>query len=233
MKQPPMIIDPRHTTPLVAGQPPPLAASVRAGVLERRELLRRILHMAPGLLPFIFWAVPHHEPISWLARGVFVGIAVLLGASFRWTHTHIARNGERDLRLAVVGYAASVVGMLVIFPAEPELGMTVLAILAFGDGTATLGGLLFGRRTLPWNEHKTWAGSITFLACAVPAACFTYWGTARPSVSATTALLCCAPAVLITAVAESLPWKINDNIVVGIAAAAGIVAFHGMVVGWG
>ena len=75
-------------------------------------------------------------------------------------HSTIARHGERNLRASALGYTGSVVLMLLLFPRHVELALSVLAILAFGDGSATLGGLLIGGRPLPWNRHKTWAGLI-------------------------------------------------------------------------
>jgi hypothetical protein len=59
-----------------------------------------------------------------------------------------------------------------------------------------------------------------------------YWfaSPAHPTVEA--ALLCVAPAVLIAAVVESLPIRLNDNVFVGVAAAATLIATQGLVVGW-
>src|SRR5438445_447469 len=83
---------------------------------------------------------------------------------------------------------------------------------------ATLAGMLVRGRKLPWNREKSWAGLAAFLLCAIPLATLVYWAEARPGVALSLACACVAPAVLMAALAESLPVRINDNIRVGVIA---------------
>jgi len=178
--------------------------------------------MLPGLMPFILSPIPHRDPISPIALGVVIGIAAALTAAVLWAGPRIGRIGERDWLLRVWSYPIAVVGVLLVFPDRAEFAAVVVAVLAFGDGAATLGGLRWGRRVLPWNAGKTWAGFVCFCAFAAPAACLAYWLEAQPAVPASEALLCGVVATLAGALAESLPSRINDNLRVGLAAACGV-----------
>lgn len=187
--------------------------------------------MAPGLLPILSWAIPHEDPLSItfqiIAASIIIGIAAALVSQY---HT-IVRRGERNWGPPVMGYAGSVLGMLLLFPASAELGMAVLAVLAFGDGTATLCGLFFRGPTLPWNPQKTWAGTLGFLAFGVPLSSLAYLAESQPRASFATAFACGAAATLAAAIAESLPTRINDNIRVGLASSIAILCMHTALVG--
>ena len=140
---------------------------------------------------------------------------------------------------AVAGYAASVLLTLIAFPGDAELGLTVLAVLAFGDGSATLGGLLIGGPKLPWNRDKTFAGLLCFLVVGGAMSTVVYWGETvmnsealPPRATILSALVCGGSATGVAAIVESVSSRINDNIRVGAAAAVTVTTAHGLVVGW-
>lgn len=210
------------------------------GRIGGAELRRRVWHMSPGLLPFVLWAFPHRDPISPFLWGIMVATVVGLSLNILLRYRLIAREGDRQRLAATAGYAVSVLVTLLLFPSHAELGLTVLAVLAFGDGSATFGGLLFGGPRLPWNAEKSWSGFVCFLVVGGVAAGVVYWGeryfnpeTASPPIPFGTALVCGAAAALAGAAAESIPSRINDNIRVGVASAVVITAMHGFLVGWG
>ena len=169
-----------------------------------------------------------------------VGIIAVLAGWAYVRYRRIARLGDGERLAAILGYAGSVLVMLLAFPAQAELGLTVLAVLAFGDGSATLGGLLLGGPRLPWNPKKTWAGLASFLVIGAPLASVIYWGETHFNTEAlppggvpfTIALACGGAATLCAAIVESIPSRINDNIRVGLTAAATVVAAHAALVGW-
>lgn len=207
--------------------------------LTAMEWRRRVWHASPGILPFLLWAVPHRDPISPTLQGIMVLVVALLGGHIFWRYHRIERQHDRERVAAVLGYALSVLVMLLMFPQHAELGLTVLAVLAFGDGSATWGGLTFGGPNLPWNVRKTWSGLACFLLVGIPLAALIYWGETYfnpesqeyQSVAFTTALLCAGVAVSLAAIAESLPTRINDNVRVGIAAAVGVTTMHALLLG--
>jgi dolichol kinase len=180
----------------------------------------------------VLWWIPHRDPIGPILAGAILAVGVVLGGTAFVQYRWIARDGDRQQLSVVGGYAACVLLALFLFPGQAELGLTVLTILAFGDGSATLGGLLWGGKTLPWNPRKTLAGSCCFVLAATPLACLVFWGEAQPRISATAALIAGSSATLAAAVAESLPSRINDNIRVGVAAALALMVVQGYVLGW-
>ena len=140
---------------------------------------------------------------------------------------------------SVAGYAGSVLMTLLLFPAHAELGLTVLAVLAFGDGSATLLGKLIGGPRLPWNREKSWSGFLAFVAVGGTMASLIYWGETHfnpealgSGVTFWQALACGFAPALLGAVYESIPSRINDNIRVGAVAAITVTAVHVLVVGW-
>ena len=202
-----------------------------AGDLTKRELKRRLWHMLPGMTPFILWAFPHEDPISPTLKAIILTYAMIVGGRIFLQFRSISRDKNDSAAGSVLGYVFSVVGTLLLFPAHAEVGFLVLGILAFGDGSATFGGLYFRSRKLPWNSDKSLAGMISFLTMGTFMGTAIYWGEANPSVNLLTALSIAAPTAFCAAIAESLPVKLNDNFRVGITAAIVAPLAHYLIVG--
>lgn len=212
------------------------AADVPSGWTVRavpyRELKRRFWHMAPGLLPIGLQLVSHADPISATLRWIIVGCCAVIALKIFRSFRQIERQGEGKGTSAVAGYAATVLLTMLLFPEHLEIGIAVLAILAFGDGSATLFGLLFRGPRLPWNAKKSWSGLLAFCVVGTAMASWLYWAetynpeAAQPPVSFPTALLIIGPAVVLCALAESLRVRINDNVRVGLTAAVAVAVLH-------
>jgi dolichol kinase len=199
---------------------------------SRHEWCRRCCHIGPGILPFCLWWIPHPHPFPWLMMLLVLGLTCVLALIAFHCYSWIARRRDHNRVPVVIGYTASVLVMLVLFPRQPELGLTVLAILAFGDGMATVAGLLIGGPKLPWNPKKTLAGTCAFLLCGIPLATLIYWGEAQPRVAVPQALACAGGAALVGAIVESWRGPLNDNIRIGIASGATIALLQLCVVGY-
>jgi len=209
--------------------------SVRArhiGRMDSKEVQRRLLHILPGFLPLVLWHIFHHDPLSWDCRAILGGIIGAIGIATALKYRRIARAGETHNPWCILGYTVPVFSLLVLFPAHPEIGLATLAIIALGDGMATVGGLLLKSPPLPWNKGKSWSGFLFFLVFAAPWSTVIYWGETRPVVDFTSAFLCCSSATLIAAVCESLNSRIDDNIRVGVSAALSLVIAQTVVFGW-
>lgn len=205
--------------------------------LSATEARRRLWHMSPGVLPFLLWIIPHPDPGSFDFLIVLSLIAFGIGIAVYRHYARIRRNDHDQDRLgAVFGYIVPVVVLLVAFRYDAELGLTTLAILAFGDGSATLGGLLFGGPRLPWNRRKSWSGLLSFLVLGTTVATVVYWGEsnnrAAENEGATwlLSLYCAGGATLAAAFAESIPTRLNDNVRVGLAASITLVTLHATLV---
>ena len=200
--------------------------------LPPQEWRRRLVHMCPGLLPSLFLVIPHVHPLSWYVRAPILMVTLGLTIFSLMKARLFARCGEQGWVCSVVSYAVITLGLLMAFPSQPELGLVVTIIIAFGDGSATLAGMLAPGRGLPWNRAKSWAGMGAFLVCSIPLSTIVYWGESRAGVSLAMSLACVVPAALAAAMAETLPMRMNDNIRVGVAAGVTILVTHGTFVGW-
>lgn len=187
----------------------------RLGVTEFR---RRLFHMTPALLPVGLPIIPHSD--VW--GPTLVTILVILSISavmLALTFGHLMkRRREENWMEAVVGYMVPVLIPLVIFPGRAEFGLMTLQIIALGDGSATLGGILLGGRRLPWNRSKTFSGLFCFAIVGSLASTYSFWGESRPAIPVGTAFLICGSAALMAAIVESLPIRSNDNLRVGTTA---------------
>ena len=176
---------------------------------ETNETLRKSIHVAFGLGAIA---------LRWLPWRIAAGICALaIIGNWLVLHRVVGRRVARHVR----GYDAGImlyplaVGLLILaFNWHIELAAIAWAILAFGDGFATLTGRAFPAQRLPWNPAKSWAGFAGFIVAASVAAIGIAWLFGRPSIAVVMA------AVLVSALVESLPTGIDDNISVPFAAAA-------------
>jgi dolichol kinase len=226
-------------------QPQPLAARVplRAPI-RRGEILRKAIHMVPGAVPFVLFAVPHPHVLPWYSLVVVTVLTAALTMLYIASKKIVERPGERDFYSTCLSYPACILGMLLLFPQHPEFACVLVVILALGDGSACVGGKFFGGRKLPWNSDKTWAGTACFIAVAAPVATLAYfleanasslaaWGDGGPiTAPLTLAVTCGAGATLVAALAESWNVKLTDNLRVGLAASVTIIATHYLCAGW-
>ena len=138
--------------------------------LGAAEVRRRAHHMLPGFFPLVLWVIPHPHP--WIVA-LAVGAGVVAGAVVTFNRFHCiqrAEEGQSDCIIAVTSYAASILVTLILFAPRVEVAFLVLGVFAFGDGSATLGGMLFGQKRLPWNPKKTIVGTACFLLIGAPMA---------------------------------------------------------------
>lgn len=173
--------------------------------LGPNELRRRLWHFAPGVLALMGAAIPNSGPLPAHLMMVMLFFCVLVAIVATYCQKSICRPGEQTCLGAIFGYLFSVMPLFMLFPAYPELALAVTGIIAFGDGSATLAGMLCGSNKLPWNKAKSWAGTATFILAAFPMATLLYWGGSLTHVSLTAAFLCIGPTVVAAALFESLP----------------------------
>jgi dolichol kinase len=200
--------------------------------------------MLPGIVPFALFLVPHPRPLPWYSLVAVTVLTTLLTLVYIASKKIVERPGERDFYSTCLSYPACIVGMLLAFPQHPEFACVLVVILALGDGSACIGGKVFGGRKLPWNSEKTWAGTACFILVAAPIATIAYfleanahslaaWGEGGALASPLSlALLCAVAATLVGSLAESWKSKLTDNLRVGLAASVTIVATYYLCAGW-
>lgn len=187
--------------------------------------------MLPGLFPFLLWVIPHKDPWGPILANSVIGVTALIVINALLRFNSFARPGEQNGRASVLGYALPVLMSMLFCRGREEIGVMTLGILAFGDGSATLGGITLGGHALPWNPKKTLTGLLCFWGVGGLLATMIYWGESRPAVSWGTAAAVAGTAAVVAGLVETLPSRINDNLRVGFTSAIVGAVLHFVLVG--
>lgn len=182
------------------------------------ELGRKAVHMAVG--GFAFAVRPLGAPLAALAAltAVLFNAFVLprIGGRTLW------REGETQsgFALGIVLYPIAVLLLIVVFARRLEVAAATWGILAFGDGMASIVGMAIGRRRLPWNPAKSWAGSLAFVLFGTLAAAILLLWSAPGRYGFVFAVAIAFAAALFAALLESQPLGLDDNLGVPLVTAA-------------
>jgi uncharacterized protein (TIGR00297 family) len=136
---------------------------------------------------------------------------------------------RRGLPAGILYYPISVLLLILVFRERLDIIAAAWAILAVGDGVATLAGQRFGTTRLPWNRDKTWTGTMAFVVLGGAAGVLLCWWV-QPTVTpddaagrtAGPAFIIVAPilAAIAAALVETIPVKLDDNLSVPFTAGA-------------
>lgn len=185
---------------------------------ETNETLRKFLHVAIGFGALIL----RPDLIGWLNWRIAAGIC-LFAAVANWLLLHrlvgkaVARH-ERGWDAGIVLYPLAVGALIGIFNWHIELAAIGWAILAFGDGFATIVGRAMPIAPLPWNRAKSFGGLIAFIVFGAAASFGVAWWFWRLEELVPAIVLAVASAALV----ETLPLGVNDNITVPLASATAL-----------
>jgi uncharacterized protein (TIGR00297 family) len=139
--------------------------------------------------------------------------------------SHLYRPGEitGSARSGIVLYPFAILALILVFPFRLDIAGAAWAILAVGDGMATLVGTTVRSNRIPWNREKSVAGSVAFFISGAAAGTFVAWW-CRPNVTPEPDLWFSlgAPtsAALAAAFVETIPSRLDDNVSVPASAAA-------------
>lgn len=134
-----------------------------------------------------------------------------MGGRKLWRQAEVEAGGS----MGIVLYPIAVLLLILVFWQRLEVAAAAWGILAFGDGMASVAGMLLGRRKLPWNPRKSWMGSLAYVVFGGFAAAALLMWTAPVQGRAyggAFALAVCFGAALLAAALESLPQGLDDNI---------------------
>lgn len=183
------------------------------------EVPRQLTHILVGAFALLLrWLT------VWQAAGVAIAAIVFNLLLLPRLSRNVFRPGdlERVSQSGIVIYPIAVLGLILLFPTRPEIAAASWAILAAGDGLATLVGAHVRSPKLPWNRDKSVAGLIAGAVGAAAAgvflACWTSLGMATPPPAW---FIYAAPvaAAIAAAFVETVPIRLNDNISVPFTAA--------------
>ncbi len=187
----------------------------------RRELLRKTVHMGTGTIALAL------RPLGPLWSAVAAAAALLMnlfllpriGGRRLWRDHELAAGGAAGIVL----YPLAVLLLVLLFWRRLEVAAAAWGILAFGDGMASVVGMTLGRRKLPWNPKKSWAGSGAYVLFGTVAAAGLLVWTAPGRYTWAFAVAVGAAAALFAAALESLPQGLDDNL--GVPLLTGLFLF--------
>lgn len=185
------------------------------------ETRRQLVHVAMVAWAFLL------RVLSW-PEAAALALAALLFNYFvlpRVGGRSIVRPDDvaRGMAAGILFYPLAVLLLILCFRSRLDIVAAAWAILAVGDGVATLAGRTIGGARLPWNREKTRAGTIAFfLAGASGGVLLCWWTQPAPTSPVSTMFVVGAPvlAAAVAALVESIPVRLDDNLSVPFAAAA-------------
>ena len=188
-------------------------ASVYNGV-GRRPMIstRKIVHISmllfALLLPFLNWVEAAGAALVALAFNLFVLPRLQLDLGKQ-------AGGEAVTRpvhwTGIVAYPVSVLVLILLYGRRMEVVGAVWAIMALGDGFASVAGERLRGPAVPWNRGKTWSGFAAFIAAGTLGS-FALARWISPTLPELKVLLVCAATATVGAVVETLPIGLDDNI---------------------
>ncbi|MCA9413151.1 MAG: DUF92 domain-containing protein [Candidatus Omnitrophica bacterium] len=179
------------------------------------EVKRQGIHMLAGFLLISLRFLPYWAILCLTLFGILFNLFFL-----PLIFPSIMRGTSGDRR-GVVFYPVAVAFLVILFPHHPGIVAGGWALLAFGDGMATMIGKLGKPVPLRWNPQKTVQGATAcFIAGA--AACVAAIFFVEPELTSQDPNKWIVAAITAAAVAtwvESLPLPINDNLTVPLSGA--------------
>jgi uncharacterized protein (TIGR00297 family) len=183
------------------------------------EIRRQITHILAGAFALLLRWLTVTQAAAVAIAAIIFNLLVLPRVS-----RNVFRPGdlERVAESGIVIYPIAVLGLILLFPRRPDIAAASWAILAAGDGLATLVGAHVRSPKLPWNRDKSVAGLVAGAIGAAAAGVFlAHWTSLGMSVPPPAWFLYAAPAAAAVAAAfvETVPIRLNDNISVPFTAA--------------
>ena len=196
---------------------------------------RKIVHILVGgfafLLRYLTWWQAAALAVIAIVNNLFV-LPRIAGSVFH--------DGDRRglSESGIVIYPIVVLAMILCFPSRPEIVAAAWAILAAGDGFATLVGSHLRTAPLPWNREKSIGGLIAFIVFgSIAGVILAQWTTTGATAVAPWWPIAAPIAASVAAgFAETVPLKLNDNITVPAIAVLVLaplaVVEHAQLVAW-
>ncbi|MFZ0962595.1 MAG: DUF92 domain-containing protein [Terriglobia bacterium] len=179
---------------------------------------RKIVHMSmlifAFLLPYLTWT----EAAGCALLALLFNVVVLprLGMDLRKSPAGATGTG---VWTGIVIYPISVLALILLYRHDLHIAAAAWAIMAWGDGMASVTGGALRGPALPWNGEKTWSGFLGFIVAGTAGAyVLTRW--AAPSMGPDVALKIAAATALVGAFVESAPVRLDDNATVPLLAGA-------------
>jgi len=188
--------------------------SISRRLMSTRKLVHMSMLIFAFLLPFITWQEAAGLALMALLFNIF--ILPRLGADFRKRPTD-ARDSS--IWTGIVIYPSSVLLLVLFYRHQMHIAAAAWAIMALGDGFATVVGQTVRGPALAWNREKSWSGLFGFVVAAtIGAYALARW--TAPEMDVQNVLAVSFAAAIVGAAVESLPIRLDDNISVPLVCGA-------------
>lgn len=178
------------------------------GLAPRRTLQLVWLGFAL-LLPFVTWP----EAAFGVSAALLFAWSILPQIDAGPGRQSGGSGADQVARSGVALYLTSALALILIFRHHLDVAAAAWALMALGDGAATICGQTMQSPALPWNPCKTAAGFAGFVVAGTAGAlAFTLW--VNPSLPAGKTLLISVLAAVLGAGVESAPIRLDDNVTV-------------------
>jgi len=199
------------------------------------ERARQWVHIGSGSFALLLRALTWWQAAALAAVALAFNVVALPRVGGRRLYRPI--DEARGFPIGILLYPLAVLLLILIFPSRLDIVAAAWAVLALGDGAATLAGQAKAVKeakaakeaksaktgSLPWNREKTVAGTIAFMVFgALGGVALAWW--VRPNVVPLPPLAFTIAAPMAAAIAaafvETLPIRLDDNVSVPAAAAS-------------
>jgi uncharacterized protein (TIGR00297 family) len=169
---------------------------------------RKLIHISmlgfAFLLPILTWVQAAGCAVLALLFNVFLLPRFAVDLRKRPDQTSSAWTG-------VVLYPISVLVLILLYRHHLHIAASAWAILALGDGMASMAGESLRGPSLPWNREKTWSGFVAFtIAGAAGAYVLARW--VAPALPVEKVFIVSVAGALVGALVESVPIRLDDNV---------------------
>jgi uncharacterized protein (TIGR00297 family) len=209
---------------------PPSSTATGRPLLSTRKIVHMSMLIFAFLLPFLTWIQAVGCAVLALLFNLFLLPRLQVDLSKRpgRAGADLLRSAGKDTQIlsypagtwtGIVLYPTSVLLLILIYRHHMHIAAAAWAIMALGDGMASIVGEGLRGPSLPWNAEKRWAGFVGFVVAGTAGAyALTRW--VNPSLPTDKVLVISAVAALVGAVVETVPIRLDDNISVPLVSGA-------------
>ncbi len=181
---------------------------------KKSEIKRKIVHLSVTMFSFLLRYLS--LPLALICAAIaFIHNAFVL-PRIGGKKIYRAEEINKGYPLCILLYPITVFLLILLYRNYFYIAASIWAILGFGDGSAAIFGIIFGKHKLPWNREKSYEGSLAYIIFGSAGACLLCWWTSLgkgfPAYPALYGLIIVPIIVTIfSAILESYPTKLDDN----------------------